>query len=181
MGRKIQIEVPLYILSVLWIVWLINHLLPFELGFLGILPRTFSGLKGIFFAPFIHADLNHLLANSGPFLILSTGVFTYYPRLAYRVLLFSAILGGGLTWIFARQNYHIGISGIIYSLATFLVFAGFYKKDFKSIVIALVVVFVYGGLIYGIFPGDWRISWEGHLFGAIAGFLIAKWSFKKMG
>jgi len=80
MGRKIRIDIPLYILSVLWNVWLVNHLLPFELGFLGILPRTFSGLKGILFAPFIHANMNHLLANSGSFLILSTGLFTFLSR-----------------------------------------------------------------------------------------------------
>ena len=97
----------------------------------------------------------------------------FYKNVAPKIVILSILGGGILVWIFARSSYHVGASGLIYSLAAFLIANGFFRKNFKSIVIAVAIVIFYGGLFWGIFPTKVRISWEGHLFGAIAGIILA--------
>jgi len=106
-------------------------------------------------------------------------LFTFYEKHALEVIIESVLLGGILVWIFGRSASHIGISGLIYSLAAFLIMAGLLKKDIKSLLVSVLILFLYGGLIWGVFPGRFWISWEGHLFGAAAGVLIAFALFKK--
>ncbi|PCH73019.1 MAG: rhomboid family intramembrane serine protease [Flavobacteriaceae bacterium] len=176
MNESIKKAVSIVIL--LWVVFLIDTLLGLHLTRFGIVPRSIQGLLGIFTAPFLHGGFFHLLSNSVPIFVLSTATFYFYKKEAPGVFLKSIILGGGLVWLFARSANHIGISGLIYSLALFLIVTGFIKKDIKSIIVSAGILFMYGGLIWGVFPGRVSVSWEGHLFGAIAGGIIAYTTFK---
>jgi membrane associated rhomboid family serine protease len=140
----------------------------------GILPRTTSGLIGVFTAPFLHGGIRHLLSNTVPLITLLIALNTIYPTKTVAVFLFVTIAGGLLVWIFGRDANHIGASGLIYGLVAFLIVHGILEKKYIPIGISIAVGIVYGGLIWGIFPSiKSYISWEGHLFGAISGVLIA--------
>ncbi|MBL4746917.1 MAG: rhomboid family intramembrane serine protease [Flavobacteriaceae bacterium] len=173
------IKKAISIVILIWVIFLIDNLLGLNLTNFGIVPRTTSGLLGVFTAPLLHAGFFHIISNSIPVFILSATLFFFYKKEAPGVIIKSILLGGGLVWLFARSANHIGISGLIYSLAAFLIVAGFIKKDIKSIIVSAGILFIYGGLIWGVFPGRISVSWEGHLFGAIAGGLIAYSTFKK--
>ncbi|WP_158975009.1 rhomboid family intramembrane serine protease [Cellulophaga sp. L1A9] len=140
----------------------------------GIVPRTVNGLIGIITSPFLHGGISHLISNTAPLIILLTTLNYFYPKKATSVVLFTIIVGGILVWIFARNGNHIGASGLIYGLVAFLIVNGFLEKKFIPILVSIAVTLVYWGLIWGIFPSlESYISWEGHLFGAISGVLIA--------
>lgn len=177
MGKNIR-YILIFIL-ILWGIRIIDFLLPMDLNQFGIVPRTSTGLLGIIFAPFLHGNFYHLISNTIPVLALLLILFSFYPKIAWVVIIESVLIGGGLVWLFGRSASHIGISGLIYSLATFLIVAGIYKKDIKSILVSIAVLFAYGGLVWGIFPGKYWVSWEGHLFGAITGGVLAYFQFKK--
>jgi len=145
---------------------------------LGIYPRTMSGLKGIFLSPLIHADFSHLISNSVPLLVLLFFTFYLYTRSAVRVFLIIYFFHGLFVWFTGRPAYHIGASGLIYGFAGFLFLVGVLRKDAKSIAVSLVVVFLYGSLVWGVLPADPSVSFEAHLFGAIVG-LICAFLFRK--
>ena len=148
----------------------------------GVLPRHPESLMGIILMPFIHSDINHLFSNSVPLLILGASLIYFYKELALRVFLLTYLLDGIWLWLGGRENYHIGASGIVYGLSGFLFFSGLFRRDTRLIAISLLVVFLYGGMIWGIFPtilGE-RISWEAHLYGGMAGALCA-WVYRKEG
>ena len=153
------------------IFWIIQGLSCFGLNFshFGILPRSVDGLWGIITAPFIHGDLNHLIANTIPFFILSFLLFFFYKKRAGVFLVLIWITAGLLTWVIGREAWHIGVSGVIYGLATFLVVGGFMSRNWKLIILSIVIAVGYSGLIMGVFPQDTNVSWEGHLSGAIVG------------
>lgn len=174
-----KIKPVLYILAIIWGIFIADSVLPFDFTRFGIVPRTLTGLRGIVFAPFLHANLSHIISNSLPFLILGALLFSFYEKKAVKMLLISALLSGVLVWIFARPAVHIGMSGVIYAMASFLIFAGLFRKDFLSFIISLVVLVLYGGLIWGIFPNNFYVSWEGHISGAVAGFWLAYVFYKK--
>ena len=153
----------------MWAFFLAEQYFHKDFGFLGILPREISGLIGIFTAPMIHGSLSHILSNTFPFLFLGTMLFMFYNSIALRVMLHCYVLTGACVWIFGRSFYHVGASGLIYGLAFFLISFGFFRKDFKSILIAIIVVILYGGIIYGIMPTRTSVSWESHLFGGLIG------------
>ncbi len=179
-----KIKIALYFIAILWGVHLINVSL-LDLNQFGIRPRNLEGLWGIIFSPFLHGNFIHLISNSGPLYILVLVLLVFYQRIAFRVIFFSTILGGGLLWAFGRSEMngnplvHIGASGLIYSLIAFLILSGFLQKNVKAILIAIVIFFMYGGVVWGIFPGKPWVSWDGHLFGAIGGILVAYWFRKK--
>lgn len=150
-------------------------LYPFKLG---ILPRKFEGLLGIFTSPLIHSNYSHLFSNLFPLILMGLGIFYFYPKSAYKVFAFVYLLTGTLVWIFARSVYHIGASGLVYSFVSYLFFNGIFRTDRKSIALSLIVVLLYGGLVWGILPGLEGISWESHLFGAVSG-MIASFIFRK--
>ncbi len=157
------------LVAILWVIEIID-LLPFlHLEQYGIRPRRFWGILGIVFAPFLHAGLPHLISNSIPLFILTLTLLIFYERISLLVLAGSILIGGALVWIFARPANHIGASGLIYSLAAFLIASGIIRRDFKAVVVAIIIFFLYGGLIWGVFPSKPWVSWEGHLFGAISG------------
>jgi membrane associated rhomboid family serine protease len=177
MGKIIR-NLLIFIL-VLWGVRIVDSLLPTDLCQFGIVPRNLVGLLGLIFAPFLHGNYFHLISNTVPVFVLLLILFFFYPKNAWTVIIESVLIGGGLVWLFGRSASHVGISGLIYSLAAFLIVAGIYKKDMKSLILSIAVLTAYGGLIWGIFPGRYWISWEGHLFGALAGGIVAYFQFKK--
>jgi len=144
-----------------------------RLSHFGVYPREFKGLFGILSSPFIHGDWKHLFNNSVPLIVLGSALFHFYNRLAIRVWIYSIIFTGILVWLGGRLSFHIGASGLVYALATFLFFSGFIRKHKPLMAISMIVVFIYGGMVWGIFPKDEHISWEGHLFGAINGLFWA--------
>lgn len=155
--------------------WIISGLSYLGINFVqfGIYPRTLRGLVGIVTAPFVHGDLQHLMANTIPFFVLSFLLFFFYKRRAGTFLFLIWITSGLLTWCIGRESWHIGVSGVIYGLVTFLVVGGIMSRNWKLILLSIIVGVGYSGLIFGVFPQDTNISWEGHLSGAIAGIFWA--------
>ena len=169
----IVIAFPLYFVLVLWIVFWIEGNYNLYFSKYGIYPRTFTGLRGILLSPFIHGSLKHLFNNSIPLFVLLTSLFYFYRKIAFKVLLYGIILSGLLTWIIARESYHIGASGIVYLLFSFILFSGLIRKYYRLIAVSLIVIFLYGSMIWYILPIKDEISWEGHLSGFIFGLIFA--------
>ena len=164
---------PVVFLFIMWVVKIIE--LQFNLSFInyGVLPKTFNGLKGILFSPFIHKDLSHLINNSYPILILGGFLFFSYRKIAIQIFAWLFFISGFWLWIIGRESFHIGASGIIYALASFLFFSGVIRKNPSLSALSLIIVFLYGSMLWGIMPNNASISWEGHLSGFLAGILIA--------
>ena len=165
--------IPLRFVLLMWVVFFLSLISPVNFDRLGIYPRTLRGLPGIIFAPFIHGNLIHILSNTLPMLILGLVLFMFYDLVAPRVFFQGYFITDVLVWIFARPAYHIGASGLIYCIASFLIFFGLFRKDLKSIIISVFILLLYGGLVYGILPAQPGVSWESHLLGGITGFALA--------
>ena len=161
------------LLGSLWVIHFLDFIIPVSFQKLGILPRTVSGLKGIIFSPFLHGNLMHLISNSLPIFILTLTLFVIYPRIAFMVWSLIALLGGSLVWLFGRHAYHIGASGVIYGLMAFLIASGIFRRNLKSMFIAIIIFFLYGGIIWGVFPTHPWVSWEAHLMSFLVGILLA--------
>ncbi len=164
---------PGLFIIIIWMVKISEILLETDFAFLGIFPLKAKGLIGILTAPLIHSDIQHLIANSVPLLILSTGLFYFYNKIALKVFFLSYLIANIWIWFGARQAYHIGASGLVYSFASFLFFGGVVQKNVKLMAISLLVIFLYGSMIWGVLPIQPHISWESHLMGAIAGAILA--------
>ena len=139
----------------------------------GVLPRNFNGLIGILFSPLIHSDVNHLLSNSLPVIILCLLIFNFYSQIAKKIFIYLYFISGLWLWCIGRESFHIGASGLIYAMASFLFFSGILRKNSQLSAVALLVIFIYGGLFWGLFPIHKNVSWEGHLTGFIAGILVS--------
>jgi membrane associated rhomboid family serine protease len=160
-------------IGMLWIVYLLDWVLPGQWTQWGITPRTLWGIAGIPLAPFLHANLAHLLGNSIPLAILLMLLAGSRTR-TWETVAEIALLGGGLLWLFGRPAVHVGASGLIYGLIAFLIVSGLRERRLVPLAVALFVGFLYGGtLMSGVLPtvGS-NVSWDGHLCGAIAGGLI---------
>ena len=167
--------VPSFLLIIIWAVFLFENSFNIDLTSHGILPRTASGLQGIFFSPFLHGDLNHIANNSIPLFILTTALIYFYRAVSLKILFFGILLSGLITWVIGRNSYHIGASSLIYVLVSFIFFKGMMSNYYRLMALSLTVVMLYGGLIWYVFPEvDKKISWEGHLAGLITGFIFAK-------
>ena len=171
---------PLFFVILLWIIELLSVYFDYRLLWLGVIPRTISGIPGIFFAPFIHGNYEHLLSNTLPLLVVGSGLIYFYGEIAKSVLLMIWFFTGFWVWLAARQESHIGASGLIYGLVCFLFLSGILRKDTRLLAVSLLVTFLYGSLVWGILPVDQSISWESHLFGSIAGFFCAIY-YRKLG
>ncbi|NBG67088.1 rhomboid family intramembrane serine protease [Acidiluteibacter ferrifornacis] len=164
---------PTIFVVVVWFIKVIELNLNLSFAEYGIRPREWSGLIGILLMPFIHGDFNHLFNNSIPLLILGSSLFYFYRPVAFKVLFWSIIMSGLWTWISARDSYHIGASGLVYSLFGFLFVSGFIRKHYRLVAISFLVAFLYGSMIWGIFPIDYKVSYEGHFWGMFAGVVLA--------
>jgi len=164
---------PIAFVMLIWIIFWFEVRFNVNFNSFGIYPRTAEGLKGILFSPFIHGDIEHLYHNSIPLLVLSMALFYFYRPISWKILCYGILLSGLLTWAIGRRSYHIGASSIIYVLFSFIFFKGVFAKYFRLIALSLIVVFLYGSMIWYVFPIKNGISWEGHLSGLIVGFIFA--------
>jgi membrane associated rhomboid family serine protease len=159
--------------GVLWFVHLLNWLLDTDPAGLGVRPRELEGLIGILFAPLAHGDFSHLLANSPPLTVLGTVMLTLYPRSSPRVLAVLYFGPGIAVWLFARDASHLGASGLVYGLASFVFVAGLLRRDRRALAAAMLVAFMYGALVWGLVPIRSTMSWETHLAAALLGAAMA--------
>ncbi|MEX0275769.1 MAG: rhomboid family intramembrane serine protease [Flavobacteriaceae bacterium] len=164
---------PLLAVLAIWTVFWVEVKFGVNFNDFGVYPRTFKGLRGVFLSPLIHGSLTHLYNNTLPLALLVAALFYFYRSAAIRVLLIGWILGGLLTWLIGRPSYHIGASGLIYVLVSFIFFKGIFTKHYRLVALSLIVVFVYGSMLWYIFPIKEGISWEGHLAGFLTGLALA--------
>jgi membrane associated rhomboid family serine protease len=167
------VSFPFFIIFILWLIYFIEIKFGFNFNKYGVYPQRILGLRGIFLSPFIHSSTKHLFNNSIPLFVMLVSLYYFYRKIANKVLLFGLVLTGLLTWFIARPSYHIGASGIVYLLVSFIFFSGIFRKYYRLTALSLIVVFLYGGMIWYIFPTEERISWEGHLSGFIVGFVFS--------
>jgi membrane associated rhomboid family serine protease len=172
----LSLIIPGIFVFLMWLVKIIEVLFEIDLSFLGIYPLKARGLPGIIFSPFIHSDLKHLFNNSLPLFLLSVALFYFYSEVALKVSLWTYLLTGTLVWIGGREAWHIGASGLVYGLASFLFFSGIIRKYYRLVALSLLVVFLYGEMVWGIFPGIYKnVSWESHMLGFFSGIVLAVW------
>ncbi|MBA3665406.1 MAG: rhomboid family intramembrane serine protease [Bacteroidetes bacterium] len=176
---------PFLFLCLIWIVFFIEQKSHHGFTRFGVLPRDVKGLPGIVTSVFIHGGLDHILSNSWPLMVLGMLLFFFYKRIAKQAFIWIWLVSGLWLWIGGRNSesfptYHIGASTLIYGLATFLFFSGVFRRHLSLMVVSALVVFLYGSMMWGIFPLKSEISWEGHLFGSLAGLLVA-FNYRKEG
>jgi len=157
----------------LWLVKIIEISEKLDLYYYGIFPRKATGLIGIIAAPLIHSNFNHLIDNSIPLFFLSLALFFFYYKVAFRVYFYAYLLTGIAVWLFARPAYHIGASGLIYAFGSFLFFGGIIRQNINLLAISLLITFLYGSMVWGIFPYEPSMSWESHLMGMMVGLGLA--------
>ena len=167
------LAIPLYFVLSLWLVYWFEVKNGFNFNYFGIFPRTLKGLRGVLFSPFIHGDIKHLYHNSIPLFVLFFCLLYFYNNVALKVFLYGVLLTGLFTWIIARPSYHIGASGIVYLLFSFIFFSGIIRKNFRLVAVSLMVIFLYGGMVWYVLPVKEGISWEGHLSGFLVGLMLA--------
>ena len=162
-------------LAVFWVVFVVNFLLGGSLLTLGVIPRTTIGLRGILFAPFLHASLSHLVANSIPFVALGWMVMLRDERHFIPVTVAGMIGSGLMAWLLgAPGTVHIGASGVIFGYLGYLMLTGWYTRSFGSILLSVIVTLVWGSLVLGMMPGESGISWQAHIGGFLGGALAAR-------
>jgi membrane associated rhomboid family serine protease len=159
--------------AVLWIIKFVETLYAVSFIGYGVYPGRLSGLSGILWAPLIHSSYSHLFANTAPLLILGTALLYGYPKSA-RIVIPAVYFGTGLgVWLFARHAYHVGASGLAFGFMFFVFTIGALRWDRRAIALSMIVFFLYGSMIWGIFPTDPDISYESHFFGALIGIILA--------
>jgi membrane associated rhomboid family serine protease len=164
---------PILFVILIWLIFWVEFRFNIDLKSFGIQPRKLEGISGIIFSPFLHSSLEHLFNNSIPLFLLSSAIFFFYRTISWKIIFLGILLSGLLTWIIGRDSTHIGASGLIYVLISFIFFKGIISKNFNLMALSLIVVFIYGGTIWYIFPIKSNMSWEGHLSGFIIGILLA--------
>ncbi|MCX6326191.1 MAG: rhomboid family intramembrane serine protease [Bacteroidia bacterium] len=172
----LSIIIPGIFIFLMWLVKIVEILFDIDFSSLGIYPLAARGLPGIIFSPFIHADFNHLFNNSLPLFFLATALFYFYSEVALKVFIWTYFLTGALVWIAGREAWHIGASGLVYGLASFLFFSGILRRYFRLIALSLLIVFLYGSMVWGLFPGVFKnVSWESHMLGFVSGVVLSVW------
>jgi membrane associated rhomboid family serine protease len=169
----LAVRIAFGFVALLWLIQLANWGLDVGPEQFGIRPRKLDGLVGILFAPLLHGSFEHLIANSVPLVVLGTVMLLLYPHAAPKVLP-AVYLGPGLAvWLFARGGTHIGASGLVYGLMSYILVAGLIRRDRRAIAASLLVCFMYGALVWGVLPIQQRVSWETHLAAAVIGVVMA--------
>ena len=170
-----EARILLTMVGIFWLIEIIDSVFfQGNLDRFGIQPRNIVGLRGIIFAPFLHGGFGHLIANTIPFLTLGWLTMIQETSDFFLVSLLAALIGGIGVWLFAGAgSIHIGASILIYGYLGFLLFRGLFQKNLPSILVSIIVFFLYGGLIFGVLPSQIGVSWQGHLFGFIGGAITA--------
>lgn len=158
---------------VLWLVKLFEFEFQLDFSTWGVLPLDVRGLRGILFSPLIHANFEHLIANTLPLFVLVFSLFFFYRKSSYTIFVLIYLLSGVFVWLGGREALHIGASGVIYGLAAFLFLSGIISFNIRLLTISMIVSLIYGGMFWGIFPIKPDISWESHLWGGISGLGLA--------
>jgi len=170
----LSIIIPALFIGLMWLVKIAEILLDADFSKGGIYPLTIRGVSGIITSPFIHSGYEHLFNNSLPLFFLGTALFYFYSEVAVKVFSLTYFITGLLVWLAGRQAWHIGASGLVYGLASFLFFSGIIRRYFRLIALSLLIVFLYGSMVWGIFPGVYKnVSWESHMLGFISGITLA--------
>ena len=170
---RLAIKIALGFVALLWFIQLLNYGLNLDLERFGVRPRVMSGLPGILLAPILHSGFGHLISNSVPLLVLVTVMLHLYPRSAVSVLP-AVYLGPGMAvWLLGRASIHVGASGLVYGLVSYIFVAGVVRRDRRAIAAGLLVCFMYGSLVWGVLPLERAVSWETHLAAALIGVLMA--------
>ncbi len=164
---------PLAFIVVLWIVKIIEVTRGVSFAKYGLYPLKAEGLLGIITGPLLHGSWKHLINNSFPLFFLSWAIFFFYNKIAWKVFLLGYFLAQFWLWFFAREACHIGASSLVYAFGAFLFVSGIIRKNRHLLAISLLVAFLYGSMVWGIFPLEEHVSWEGHLMGTIAGIILA--------
>ncbi|MHC1730044.1 MAG: rhomboid family intramembrane serine protease [Syntrophobacteraceae bacterium] len=174
MSFRNNVEITFTCVALLWIVYFIGLLLPFDLLSYGIRPRSVDGLPGLLFAPFLHAGINHLVSNTLALAALLFFSLMYSRKLTFKAIIIIALIGGGGTWLFGTPNtVHVGASGIIFGLVGYLLAIGFFRRELLALLVSIAVACYYGWALFSLFivlPG---VSWAGHFFGFGSGILAA--------
>ncbi len=168
-----SLRFPFLFILMMWTVHLVSTLLGVSFTSFGILPRETAGLAGIITAPLVHGDWQHLISNTVPLAALSGLIFLFYRRVAVKSFMLIYLLTGLAVWAFGREVWHIGASGVVYGLLSFVFWNGIFRRSFKSIVLSLVILIMYSGYFIGIVPGKPGVSWESHLYGALVGIFVS--------
>ncbi|HMQ07225.1 MAG TPA: rhomboid family intramembrane serine protease [Saprospiraceae bacterium] len=171
---------PISITLLIWAFEIYEWIFNRSLNRWGIYPREWDGLFGIISGPFIHSGFEHLISNSIPLFTLTSIMVIFYRKAAIPSFIVIQVVTGFSVWLFARPSYHIGASGIVYGLVAFVFWSGIFRRNIRSIVLALIIVILYSGYFYGIVPTKEGVSWESHLFGGFAG-IFAAYLFKNIG
>lgn len=166
-------KITLMLITIAWLLKIFEWTLGVEFYRLGIYPRDRLGIFGVFLHPFIHGGFKHLFSNTVSFAILSFTLYFFIPKIASKVLRQLTLYTGIMVWLFARPSFHIGASGVIYGIASFLFFIGIFQKNPGSLIISLCIAILNQGMLTGLVPNEEGISWESHLSGAIVGAVMA--------
>ena len=176
-----NLRIALAAIAILWLVYFLNLVLVVDLRVYGLKPRQIDGLWGILAAPFLHVDIQHLSANTGVLFILLAVSLSYSRAQTLKALLTIMLLGGGMVWLLGMGGtIHIGASGIIFGLIGYLMCLGVFQRDWKALIISIVITVVYGGALHSLLIYMPGISWTGHLFGFISG-VLAAWVTRSIG
>ena len=172
---RYSVYVVISFVLLLWLVKAFEIASETSLSDFGVLPRTLKGSIGIFTGPLVHGDVLHLLSNSLPILLLGILLFYFYHKIALEIFIWIYLVTGFWVWLLARDAYHIGASGIVYGMASFLFFSGIFRKSRQLMTVSAIIIFLYGGMIYGIIPDavEANVSWESHLLGGLVGLLLS--------
>lgn len=166
--------IPGTFVFIMWLVKIIEILFNLDFSQGGIYPLEIKGLQGIIFSPFIHESFGHLFNNSLPLFFLSVALFYFYSEVAVEVFTWTFFLTGLLVWLGGRAAWHIGASGLVYGLASFLFFSGIIRRHLRLIALSLLIVFLYGSMVWGLFPGVYQnVSWESHMLGFFSGIVLS--------
>jgi len=168
-----HVALVLVALFLVWTVKIVELVAGLSFTEWGLTPRTPRGLVGLVTMPFIHGDFDHIFSNTFGLLVLGLCLLHYYEKAALGLLLTVTLGGGLLVWLFARPSHHVGASGVIYGISSFLFLSGLMRRDRRSMGAALITALLFGGSIWGLLPLERGISWEGHLFGAVSGAAFA--------
>ena len=170
---RIAFAIALSFALLLWAVKLVEYFVGLDFTRFGIYPRQAGGLTGVLFSPFIHGSFAHLFANTAPIIVIGTMLLYGYPRAAKVLLPFVYLGSGAAVWLFAREAYHIGASGLAFGMLFFVLTVGILRWDRRAIALSLVVFFLYGGMIWGVLPVAREVSFESHLSGGLIGVVLA--------